>query len=311
MTESFAHRQSALKLHTGIPLEFAANTGGKSKKTLRELRTRGAPWRTALFGVGARRWAALESAVEDELKVDFGPPQVVLDGPHDEKAIARAQDFFRGFFGPDTQICVSATEAPEALHAPAAPSLQAWARLIFAGLADFLSDDAGKEILLAYEREMPLVRYFPWEDFRFFAGYLRTFRSELKAVAEVAALDWARFQAELSPHDEAGEAESLRPGEIMVNPTLQIVRRETRGEMVFVAREAKSSELLEQTANWMHAALVDKAAEEFRIGEAELLVQAASELRGAPAALKFDGALDDRLRESLQALLASGVLLKG
>jgi hypothetical protein len=159
---------------------------------------------------------------------------------------------------------------PVALGAVLLPTGWWFTKEIFCGLLASAGELKLRALYNSYLQEFPQADAFPWQGLRFFAGHLRQ-KKELE-VAHLAALDWGRFEALFSPHDETHERATLGPEEISVNPTLQVVRpqgRSTSGDIHLIYRH--ESALQERQIGWKAAALIDEAAENPRLLRREIL----------------------------------------
>lgn len=200
----------------------------------------------------------------------------------------------------------------------------ACARLIFPETFARLDGGTGRweSLLELYQSELPNEDR-PWEALRFFAGFLRQeeacdFGREDAApvqVADEAALEWARFQALISPHDECAEAKSLLGEQLMVNPAAQILSFAEEGRVrAIVRRRSVHWTLDEFELDWMDVALIDAVQENFRTERPRLLSEVEREYPSTsplwiltPAESCAGSSFETRLKR----LTERGVLLTG
>ena len=174
----------------------------------------------------------------------------------------------------------------------------AWAEAIFSTFWQALGDERAAHLLNDYAKEFPEVDDFPWEGLRFFAGFIRQSESALGEAAELAARDWAKFQALFSVQDEKSERASLTQNEIMVNPTAQTLQRIASADPDLSVMIRKGTSVIEISLTWMDAALIDTVNEEARVDRAKLLAIVEKDHGGSFA-------------PALERLIASGILLEG
>jgi hypothetical protein len=170
--------------------------------------------------------------------------------------------------------------------APMVSSLESWA-LAF---APALAAEALKA-LAAYAKEFPQAKENPWEGLRFFSGFLKTRKVD---GAVIFARGYAQAQALHSPQGEATERASLRDGETMLNPTLQLVSSASGVEGFWRSEGKLKSKQLDRPA----AGLIDELHEGGRVALADLLARASqhsgasiAETEATAAALKMFGLL--------------------
>ena len=168
-----------------------------------------------------------------------------------------------------------------------AQSPSAWAKAIYSIFWQAVGDGRAEKILSDYANEFSEVADFPWEGLRFFSGFVRQNYADLAEAAELAARDWAKFQALFSPQDEKSEKASLGKNEIMLNPTAQTLRRITGADQDLSIMIRKGTVVSEISLTWMDAALIDAVNEEARVDRARLIAMVESEHRGS-----FASALD-------------------
>jgi hypothetical protein len=295
----------------GVPLELYVGVGGKLKTWLKSALLAGSPWSTSLFGAAGRRRGVLESALREawhEMREREGVAALILDPSTDHEGERLARELFAS--GAEIARALSVPPNQEVLD----DGLSEWVEFVFPSfLAEGRSGEADAQLnknrlddlVRAYCREIELAPYLPWEELSYWPSFLRAYAKLSSDLLELASLDWARFQAFISPHDESGEAESLSPGELMLSPSLQVVSRASRGEMHFIARDPLSGHVVDHVATWQEAALVDALSEEFRSHQAELLQSVERARR--PAGLQAQGSYADALAK----LVTKSIILSG
>jgi hypothetical protein len=174
----------------------------------------------------------------------------------------------------------------------------AWAEAIFSVFWQAVGDERAADLLNDYAQEFPEVDDFPWEGLRFFAGFIRQSGDDSGKAAELAARDWAKFQALFSVQDENSERSTLDKNEIMFNPTAQILQRVVGADPDLSVMIREGAGVIEISLTWMDAALIDTVNEEARVDRAKLLAIVEKDHGGS-----FAPALD--------RLIESRILLEG
>lgn len=152
-----------------------------------------------------------------------------------------------------------------------------------------------------YENELGRELAFPWQDLGYFAGFLR--RRKLPVLAELFHYEWARAQVYYSPQDEEFEEKRLSRARVILNPTVQILRR-NQPEPAVIALARYSGQLIESEINPVQAALIDEVSEGFRLQLPEVLANAEKTLQS----LKHN---TFALHNELETLFEKRILLKG
>lgn len=190
-----------------------------------------------------------------------------------------------------------------------------WAAVLFPETKACLAPDEWSAILGAYLKEVSPEEP-PWEVFRFLPGFLR--KTGRASASELAALEWARCQALLSPQSETDEENSLDSGEVIRNPAAQIVRLSLQGQVKAIVRIRKDGDwtLREIPLDWMDAALIDGAEESFRTPAAHLLNQVEAEYPDSSPQRKLlekteSNAPRMTFAQKLDALIEAKLILKG
>lgn len=93
--------------------------------------------------------------------------------------------------------------------------------------------------------------------------------------------DVERLLAYLSPQNEIAELESLEPGKVMVNPTLEVLTKplDRRAPLHAIARF--KGEIVERELGPLEAALIEAIREDFRIEDTKAVEVALHESRGS------------------------------
>lgn len=177
----------------------------------------------------------------------------------------------------------------------AGPRAEVWLKTLAPeALASVRTEVSIQALLKEYEESLGRAVLFPWLDLGYFSGFLR--RKDQQELAERLNLEWTRAHVMYSPHDEEREKANLAAHELMLNPTLQIIRKEREGkkEVRLLARWKESlSEILIGPAE---AVFVDELHESARVQTNELakMYHKNSELKAA-----------------FENLLSSGIILSG
>jgi hypothetical protein len=143
-----------------------------------------------------------------------------------------------------------------------------WAAALYPKLLLEMSVPTLASRLLAYWDEYPTAVWAPWQGLAYFAGFIRLDQSVRNSakLAELAALDWATYQALFSPHDELSEELKLKESTLLVNPAAQIVAFSKQNQMRAFVRDGRKNWLLQQSAlQWQDAAAIDELQENPRI----------------------------------------------
>lgn len=166
-------------------------------------------------------------------------------------------------------------------------------RAIYPRVVAVVGDEQVAKWLEFYEQAFGRRDWDRLESLRAFPLFLRNenrlHRLNQPWLVDLALWEWTEFSVLYSPMDEDAERASLKPGELLLNPTTQIVRLESdliawmddgRGAippsekiMVFLYRrrgEAGRFEVSHMRGEWTSAALLDVLLENGRISE-ELL----------------------------------------
>lgn len=152
-----------------------------------------------------------------------------------------------------------------------------------------------------YEKEFGRALEFPWHDLGYFAGFLRR-RGNLD-LAELFHYEWSRAQVFYSPQDEELEEKRLNDSEVILNPTIQILRQSSsRSSLIVLVRY--SGQLIESEINPVQAALIDEVSEGFRAQVSEVLPNAEKTLQK----MKHN---TSALQTEFETLLGKRIFLKG
>ena len=177
-----------------------------------------------------------------------------------------------------------------------------WARALFPKLFREIGEEEFSNLILNFHVESPMVSETPWLELAYLPGFIRSLAREYGHLAELAALEWAGFQALYSPMDEVAEMLSLEPSELMVNPAAQIVPLELRGEVVsLVRRKLPGWTIEERVLDWMQAALIDELSESPRIARSQLLATVEFEMDSVVPPAPVTGTWGEKLNELVAA----------
>ncbi len=190
----------------------------------------------------------------------------------------------------------------ERVHMPA-PDVLEWLEEL---APEFSRKAAGegvetRKMVSDYESELGHSLQSPWLDLGYFAGFLR--RRGYKQLAELFHYEWSRAQAYYSPQDDESERKRLQEGEVILNPTAQIVRRTLPYPSLRVVARY-SGALMDVELNPVQAALIDEMNEGFRL-------QVSDVLAGAEKTLKQVQHNISELQCEFDSLVEKGILLKG
>jgi hypothetical protein len=326
--------------YDALPLEFYLSSGGPLKIWLEQESPwaihRRARFSTSLFGSGSKRLVGYEHAIIGDLTqrihMDHSAAagvSLILDESTDAIGSEKSHRLFSDLLTHQRfTLCHSDIEMQA--------DLEPWLNFIFPKLKEFFDSREWLSLLKTLHCELPCAGKFPWLDL----GYLPKFLPPHlpHSIVDQVALDWARMQAFLSPQDETQERASLAPGEVMINPTLQLICQGGQGNgqgqvkghgkrqeqwpdqklefkeqyILIIARNPsyaagyRESLLLQRCLNWMEAALIDHLMEEPRPQVQALLGVVEAEFR-QQVSLPRLGEFSFHLEE----LIRAGFLVKG
>jgi hypothetical protein len=138
-------------------------------------------------------------------------------------------------------------------------------------------------------------RETPWGALRL---WLREGRNKEYAQFPVQR-EIERLISYLSPQDEVAELESLTAGQLMVNPTLEVLTNPFDRVTPLLAIARFRGDLIEREIGKAEAALIEVIREDFRADEGRVVVTASNESRVAT----------DEISRALQRLKLEGIVL--
>lgn len=188
-----------------------------------------------------------------------------------------------------------------------APDARNWIQELVPEVFEILGEVKLRKYLKLYFHQMPEAEIQPFDGLRYFSGFLRKQAEAQAAVAFDSA--WAKLNVLFSPHDENFERKRLKPGELIINPTLQVLRDPL--EMRALALLRSENGVIERELSWPKAAIIDEISERPRmqISELDELIQHQMASREVRELSKKMGAPDFSL--SLQELMTDGIVLLG
>ena len=239
-----------------LPLDFASAIGGPLKNA----------WQT-LANAEECSWF-LSNQLLIDLKAQTVQAEIrttealkVLEEWPIEKFCAREDDVFMATRWLKTIANLERKVSVAGADSFSIPDLADWSQALFSSLDPVVTKAGIKD----YLAQFPEAGKFPWEGLRFFPGALR--KRDL-AAASLAAIDWARFQARMSPHTEMKEESTLAVGETIINPTLQILRPAESGRVSGNASGESihlvwrwDDQLHETQIGWREGLLIDEISE--------------------------------------------------
>jgi hypothetical protein len=199
--------------------------------------------------------------------------------------------------------------------------LEAEFRALYPRLISFAGEAQAMQWLAGYNDAFSRQDWERFENLRAFPLYLRnqqrTGRIDKVWLVELALWEWTEFLALYSPVDETTDLKSLSAHEVMLNPSVQILRMEhdfikwdfktepvAEKTMAFLfrTRDANGFGINRVAGDWSAAAIVDVLLEEARILESDLI----NELEAHQGSGHREAWL-----EKIDELTRSGLLLRG
>lgn len=105
----------------------------------------------------------------------------------------------------------------------------------------------------------------PHETLRRWPLYLKVNGDEHQDWLDISMFDWAQFSAQFHPAEETEEQKGLKPQELKINPTVQIVRQRNHMSVIYRARQSRGNLVQSRELAWYEAAIIDELQENSKI----------------------------------------------